>query len=84
MGNYFSSTNYYTMEEIRKHNTENSCWLIVDNKVYDVTEIMNKHPPGKKPILNKAGGNATQDFHFHSKNTQKIWKKFCIGKVIYD
>lgn len=33
------------LNEIFEHNTKESCWLLIENKVYDVTEF--KHPGGK-------------------------------------
>ena len=30
---------YYSIKEIKKHNTINSLWLIRKNKVYDVTKF---------------------------------------------
>lgn len=33
------------LNEIFQHNTKESVWLLIDNKVYDVTEF--KHPGGK-------------------------------------
>ena len=39
---------YYSCNEISKHNKESSCWIIIDNKVYDVTQFLDKHPGGAK------------------------------------
>ena len=33
------------LNEIFEHNTKDSLWLLIDNKVYDVTNF--KHPGGK-------------------------------------
>lgn len=36
----------FSLEEIAKHNGQNgeAAWLIIDNKVYDVTSILDWHP----------------------------------------
>lgn len=36
-----------------------SCWVIIANKVYDVTDFLPDHPGGRKVILQYAGRDAT-------------------------
>ena len=46
----------YTLDEISKHNTKDSLWLIIDNKVYDVTKYhVYEHPGGPEVMLDRAG-----------------------------
>jgi cytochrome b involved in lipid metabolism len=28
---------YYTMEEVKMHNSEEDCWLVYEGRIYDVT-----------------------------------------------
>ncbi|KAK9331550.1 FMN-dependent dehydrogenase-domain-containing protein [Lipomyces starkeyi] len=51
-----------TGAEIGKHNTKESCWVIVHGKAYDVTEFLPEHPGGQKIILKYAGKDATKEF----------------------
>jgi len=56
----------YTMDGVKKHNKEDDCWVVVDNKVYDVTHFLDEHPGGKKILLQKGGTDATEEFEmFH-------------------
>ncbi|KAK5990847.1 L-lactate dehydrogenase (cytochrome) [Cladobotryum mycophilum] len=48
--------------EVAKHNTTDSCWVILYGNVYDVTEFLPSHPGGAKIILSLAGKDATEDF----------------------
>ncbi|KAK0252811.1 hypothetical protein LTR91_013364 [Friedmanniomyces endolithicus] len=51
-----------TGEEIAKHNSRESCWVIVDGRAYDVTEFLPEHPGGPKIILKYAGKDATEEY----------------------
>jgi cytochrome b involved in lipid metabolism len=75
---------YYSYLEVVKHNKEDSCWIFVGRKIYDVTEFLNLHPGSKQAILKYAGYNVKISYNFHSKKAKKIWKKFFIGKLLKD
>jgi L-lactate dehydrogenase (cytochrome) len=49
-------------EEISKHNSKESCWVVIHGKAYDVTEFLPEHPGGQKIILKYAGKDATEEF----------------------
>ncbi|KAF3939614.1 hypothetical protein ABW19_dt0202511 [Dactylella cylindrospora] len=53
---------HLTSEEIAKHNSAESCWVIIHGKAYDVTEFLPEHPGGSKIILKYAGKDATEEF----------------------
>ena len=76
-------TNEINMEEIKRHNTLEDCWIISKNKVYNATPFIKIHPGGFKSILKRAGGvkDCSVDFDFHSSNGRKVWKKYQIGIV---
>ena len=40
-----------TGAEVAKHNSKDSCWVIIHGKAYDVTEFLPEHPGGPKIIL---------------------------------
>mmetsp|Transcript_23936 Transcript_23936/g.66902 ORF Transcript_23936/g.66902 Transcript_23936/m.66902 type:complete len:192 (-) Transcript_23936:250-825(-) len=73
----------YTMCEIRRHNTEDSCWLVAGDTIYDATTYISQHPGGSNSIIRKSGGacDCTTDLHFHSKSGRKLWNKYIVGKV---
>lgn len=50
-----STKTRFTMEEIAKHNTVDSCWIVAHGNVYDATNFLSLHPAGAKPLLSRAG-----------------------------
>jgi len=52
----------FTKEEVAKHNSKASCWVILNDRVLDVTEFLKDHPGGELAILTFAGKDATEEF----------------------
>lgn len=71
-----------TVEELRTHNTANSAWVQVGNKVYDVTDLIYEHPAGSRLILQNAGTDITYHVQFHSKKMMKLLKPRLIGRIV--
>ncbi|KAI8144039.1 acyl-CoA dehydrogenase/oxidase [Fennellomyces sp. T-0311] len=73
----------FTVEEVAKHNQADDCWVIIHDKVYDVTKFLNDHPGGKKVLLKASGTDATKKFEsFHSPSVlQKYGEKLLIGEI---
>ncbi|KIK95385.1 hypothetical protein PAXRUDRAFT_827077 [Paxillus rubicundulus Ve08.2h10] len=49
----------YTLAQVAEHKTTASCWVIIRNKVYDVTDFLFDHPGGPQVILDFGGQDAT-------------------------
>ena len=45
----------YTLEEVRQHDSAESCWVVIDGSVYDVTSFQHIHPGSRVPLLQHAG-----------------------------
>ena len=41
--------------EVAKHNSRESCWVVINDEVYDVTDFLEEHPGGPNIILRYAG-----------------------------
>merc|ERR1719231_1083355 len=52
-----------TMDEVAKHTTKESCWVVVSGQVLDVTKFLKDHPGGELAILTFAGKDATEEFN---------------------
>merc|ERR1719386_214099 len=52
----------FTKEDVAKHNSKSSCWVILHDRVLDVTSFLGDHPGGELAILTFAGKDATEEF----------------------
>src|SRR3989338_308399 len=53
----------YTLEQVARHDTEDSCWVIINGRVFDVTTFLYDHPGGIDMLLDHAGDvDASQEF----------------------
>jgi cytochrome b involved in lipid metabolism len=74
----------YTMEEISKHNSKESCWTVIRGDVYDLTNWIDKHPGGADKILKLCGKDGTDLFvkqHGGKEKPEKILEGFEIGAL---
>ena len=75
--------NNLTLEEVKKHNKKEDAWTIIENKVYNITHWIPKHPGGD--IIKQAlGKDATQLFiaNNHPSYVKKtILPKYYIGTL---
>ncbi len=61
--------NYYTIADIAVHNNVNDCWLLINNKVYDVTSFIPGHPGGERNIADSCGRESTAAYDTKNKGT---------------
>ncbi|KAN0028602.1 hypothetical protein ACTFIV_010448 [Dictyostelium citrinum] len=80
-----NQNNWFSLEEIAMHNSLDSCWMIIHNKVYDITKYINRHPGGKNALLRFAGKDGTENVQFHSsKMLQILNDQYFIGHLQKD
>jgi cytochrome b involved in lipid metabolism len=70
-------------QEIRRHNSAQSLWVVIDGEVYDLTVFADKHPGGLPALLKVAGRDASAAFARagHSDVTKMFKLNFRIGRV---
>lgn len=39
-------TNFYTLAEVAAHKDESDLWMVISDKVYDLTKYLAEHPGG--------------------------------------
>jgi len=71
----------YSRNDVKQHNTLTDCWIIIDNKVYDVTKFLDEHPGGDTIIVENSGDDCTELFKDigHSRGAIKILDDYLIG-----
>ncbi|KAM9861383.1 cytochrome b5 type B isoform 2-T2 [Aulostomus maculatus] len=77
---------YYTLEEIRTHNLSSDTWLIIHDKVYDITGFLEEHPGGEEVLLEQGGADATESFEDvgHSTDAREMLQQYFIGELHMD
>lgn len=74
----------YTWQEVAKHNTQDDMWVVVADKVYDVTKWVDRHPGGVEMLRLVAGRDITVAFdvyHPFTRNHEKVLAKYEIGRL---
>ncbi|KAJ6104915.1 hypothetical protein N7486_003604 [Penicillium sp. IBT 16267x] len=74
----------FNAAEVAKHNTRESCWVVLYGKVYDVTDFLSSHPGGAKIILKLAGKDATEEYdpiHPTGILEEELKPEQCLGTV---
>ena len=67
--------------EVTKHNSESDCWMIINNKVYDVTSYISSHPDGTRSITGYCGKEATSAFGGHSSYANQLLVQYFVGDL---
>ena len=61
-------------DEIQKHTSVSDKWIVIEGKVYDVTNWCKKHPGGSRVISHYAGQDATDAFTAFHNDLGKVTK----------
>jgi cytochrome b involved in lipid metabolism/uncharacterized membrane protein len=56
-------TTAYTMAEVAERNDAADCWTVIDDRVFDLTDWIARHPGGASPIESLCGRDGTSTFN---------------------
>ncbi|CAH0404961.1 unnamed protein product [Chilo suppressalis] len=72
-----------TLEEVAHHDTARDCWVVIYDRVYDITTFLEEHPGGADVMLEYAGQDASTAFRSsgHSRNTTRTLDRFLVGEL---
>jgi len=81
-----SKTKVFTLDEISKHTNDEDFWIIIYEKVLDVSDFRLEHPGGEEALLEYAGKDGTLGFEAvgHSNTAIELLPDYQIGIVAAD
>jgi cytochrome b involved in lipid metabolism len=72
----------YSREELLRHNSRKECWVAIFGVVYDISELLSKHPGGQAALLLHAGKESSRAFldnHSKESNAARTLQNYRIG-----
>lgn len=74
----------FTLDEVRSHNSNKSCFVTLGQNVYDVTDFLDSHPGGADLVLEYAGRDITdilkdESSHAHSEAAYEVLDDSLVG-----
>lgn len=81
-----NSAKRFTLKEVAQHCTYNDCWIILYDKVYNITDFLDLHPAGAAILLENAGTDATWNYKSsgHRPSDVEMLKPYFIGILVED
>lgn len=75
--------NTITLAEVSLHDTPDDCWVVIYDRVYDITNFLDEHPGGADIMLEYAGQDASTAFRSsgHSRMATKALDRFIVGEL---
>ena len=81
-----SNVRVLNAQEVAKHNTNADCWMLINNKVYNLSDYASAHPGGTRAVTNYCGKEATQMYdtkggngNAHSGYAHSLLDQYYIG-----
>ncbi|PYH91941.1 cytochrome b5 [Aspergillus ellipticus CBS 707.79] len=72
-----------TLQEVSGHNTKKDLYMVIHDKVYDVSSFVDEHPGGEEVLLDVGGQDGTEAFEDvgHSDEAREILDGLLVGNV---
>jgi cytochrome b involved in lipid metabolism len=76
-----------TMDEVANHASAKDCWIVMEQKVYDVSSYIPKHPAPEAAVIKYCGKNADHGWktkdneNAHSRSAAQLLRRYEIGSL---
>jgi cytochrome b involved in lipid metabolism len=83
-----TSLKKFTLAEVANHKDpkgkSKEVWIVLHDRVYNVTKFLDEHPGGEEILMENAGENATEAFEDvgHSEYAIEWMKDYIIGELV--
>ena len=74
----------YTMDKVKANNSATSCWSVINENVYDLTNWINQHPGGSGAIRGLCGTDGSSEFlakHKGQSNPESRLASYLLGPL---
>ncbi|KAJ8604474.1 hypothetical protein CTAYLR_000957 [Chrysophaeum taylorii] len=79
---------YYRLSEVAKHRSRDDAWIVVDERVYDITRFVANHPGWSQAgqtstilaIMRNIGTDCSEEFHqVHTESAKALLPQYFVG-----
>ncbi|VUC19991.1 unnamed protein product [Clonostachys rosea] len=73
----------YSYQDVAEHNTKKDLYVVIHDKVYDITKFVDEHPGGEEVLLDVGGQDSTEAFEDvgHSDEAREALDKLLVGDL---
>lgn len=73
----------YSWVEVEAQKSKGYTFLVIKQKVYDVTKFVEDHPGGEEELTTRAGFDSTEAFEDvgHSTDARNLMKEYLVGEI---
>lgn len=73
----------FTYQDVAEHNTKKDLYVVIHDKVYDITKFVDEHPGGEEVLLDVGGQDSTEAFEDvgHSDEAREALEPLLVGTL---
>lgn len=71
-------------DQFSQHSTVSDCWILYQNKIYDITSYLPRHPGGEQKIAQFCGKPGFEEAFLAKHGTSKVATLMKVGVLIGD